>query len=183
VGLIVLSPVLALIAVAILIVDGRPVVYRANRVGRCGTEFFLLKFRTMTPGADKTGAGLTTRDDARITGIGRLLRRYKLDEYPQLLNVLRGDMSFVGPRPEDPRFVARYTDEQRAILHYRPGITSPASLAFKDESSLLTNGQSETEYLDRILPEKLTMDMQYLLHRTWLSDVKLIFRTIGGVTR
>ena len=131
----------------------------------------------MVQGADRMGRGLTVRGDRRVTRAGRLLRAYKLDELPQLLNVLRGDMSLVGARPEDPGFVARYTPEQREILRYRPGITSPASLHYK----LLGEGDTETLYLEKILPHKLSMDLAYLTRRTVRSDLVVILRTIGGI--
>jgi lipopolysaccharide/colanic/teichoic acid biosynthesis glycosyltransferase len=183
VGLIVLSPLFLILACAIMLFDRRPVLYCAKRVGVRRKEFGLLKFRTMSPGSDKHGTGLTTRDDLRITRIGVLLRRFKLDELPQLLNVLRGDMSFVGPRPEDPRYVAVYSEEHLDILNHRPGITSPASLQYKDEAALLPAEETDRVYVEDILPRKLDLDLQYLQQRTVLSDLKLIFRTITQVTR
>jgi lipopolysaccharide/colanic/teichoic acid biosynthesis glycosyltransferase len=183
VGLVVLSPMLLLVACAILLLDGSPVLYRAKRVGLRGREFELLKFRTMSPHADNSGVGLTTHNDPRITCVGRFLRRFKLDEFPQIVNVLRGEMSFVGPRPEDPRYVALYSDQQRWILEHRPGITSPASLEYRNEASLLAGDESDRLYVQTILPHKLSIDMQYQLHRTMLSDLRVIFRTIIGVAR
>jgi lipopolysaccharide/colanic/teichoic acid biosynthesis glycosyltransferase len=152
-------------------------------VGRGGNEFFLLKFRSMSLDADRKGGGLTQKDDPRVTPVGRYLRRYKLDEFPQLVNVLRGEMGFVGPRPEDPRFVERYTAGQREALRYRPGITSPASLVFRDEENLLTGENHEEHYLNHLLPKKLSMDIEYMSRRTTLSDLRLILRTVMGNTR
>jgi lipopolysaccharide/colanic/teichoic acid biosynthesis glycosyltransferase len=150
-GLVLLSPLFAILAVGVKMHDGGPVLYRARRVGRGGKEFSLLKFRSMIADADRRGLGLTVQGDPRVTPIGRLLRRTKLDELPQLLNVFRGEMSFVGPRPEDPRYVSRYTPEQRHVLDHRPGITSPASLAYRNEESLLGGEDGERVYVERIL--------------------------------
>lgn len=169
VGLIVLSPLFAVIAIVV----GRPVFHRARRVGRHGREFEMLKFRSMTVAAH--GSALTMQNDARVTRAGRVLRRTKLDELPQLVNVLRGEMSLVGPRPEDPRYVALYDDGQRRVLDVRPGITSAASLAYHDEETLLT---SEQQYIETILPAKLRIDLEYEKSRTLASDLRLIVRTI-----
>ncbi|HEX2834596.1 MAG TPA: sugar transferase [Thermoanaerobaculia bacterium] len=168
-GLIVLAPLFALVAIFV----GRPVFYRARRVGRYGREFEMLKFRSMTVAAP--GGALTMQNDARVTGVGRVLRRTKVDELPQLINVLRGEMSLVGPRPEDPRYVALYDGEQRHLLDVRPGITSAASLAYRDEERLLT---SEQQYLETILPAKLRIDLEYEKSRTLAGDLRLIVRTI-----
>lgn len=164
---------------AVKLYDGGPVLYRAQRIGRKGEFFSIYKFRTMVQDADRLGGGLTMKHDRRVTPPGRILRRYKLDELPQLLNVLQGDMSFVGARPEDPRYVARYTAEQRRILDFRPGITSPASLRFSNEEQLLTGENPEQLYLTSLLPQKLSMDLEYLSHRSLLSDLGVILRTIG----
>jgi lipopolysaccharide/colanic/teichoic acid biosynthesis glycosyltransferase len=183
IGIVALSPALLCVAVLILLSDGTPVVYRARRVGQNGQGFDLLKFRTMTVGADRNGVGLTIRDDRRVTRIGRWLRRFKVDELPQLINVLKGEMSFVGPRPEDPRFVALYSREQRRILSHRPGITSPASLQFRDEASLLSGCDSDRQYVETILPQKLSIDMEYCDRRSTFTDLQVIFRTLGGLWR
>jgi lipopolysaccharide/colanic/teichoic acid biosynthesis glycosyltransferase len=136
-GLIVLSPLLAIIALAIRLDSAGPVFHRTTRVGKNGKPFRLVKFRSMIAGADQQGSGITAAGDARITRIGAFLRRRKLDELPQLWNVLMGQMSFVGPRPEDPRYVEHYTEEQRQVLAARPGITSPASLVYRHEERIL----------------------------------------------
>lgn len=181
VGLLLLSPVFLVIGAAVKLGDGGPVLYRSKRVGIGGKLFSIYKFRSMLQGAERMGGGLTVRGDRRVTRAGRLLREYKLDELPQLLNVLKGDMSLVGARPEDPGFVARYTPEQREILRYRPGITSPASLHYRNEEELLGGGNTETLYLEKILPHKLSMDLAYLTRRTVRSDLAVILRTIGGI--
>jgi len=182
-GLLVLGPLFLGIALAVKHHDGGPVFYRTHRVGRYGQLFRLIKFRTMMVDADKVGPGITASGDARITPVGRFLRRTKLDELPQLLNVLRGEMSLVGPRPEDPRYVALYTPEQRAVLAVRPGITSAASLAYRHEEQLLTGPDWERVYREDVLPDKLSIDLAYLSHRTFWSDLGLILRTVRTAVR
>src|SRR5689334_11640455 len=146
VGLTLLSPLLAGIGVAIKIYDGGPIFYRATRVGKDGQIFRLYKFRTMVVNADCQGPAVTACGDMRITPFGHWLRRTKVDELPQLLNVLVGDMSLVGPRPEDPRYVALYTPEQRQVLRVRPGITSPASIIYRHEELMLSVHDLENVY-------------------------------------
>ncbi len=181
-GLVLLSPVFLIVATSIVIVDGGSVLYRSRRVGQGGRLFSIYKFRSMVQGADKMGGGITTKGDQRVTRVGRVLRKYKLDERPQLFNVLKGDMSFVGARPEDPRYVAHYTPDQRKILAYRPGITSPASLQFRHEEEILAGDRTEQLYLERILPQKLSLDLDYLSRRTIWSDLRIILQTIGGLS-
>lgn len=180
-GLVILSPLFALIAVGIKLDSPGPVFYWSQRVGKGGRPFQLYKFRSMVADADRRGPGITVAGDPRITRVGRFLRRTKLDELPQLINVLKGDMSLVGPRPEDPRYVALYTPEQRRVLAVRPGITSAASLTYRHEEQLLSGGDWETVYRTRVLPDKLAIDLAYLEHRTLASDLKLILRTIVAV--
>ena len=133
----------------------------------------------MAVGADRLGPGITVADDRRITPVGRWLRRTRLDELPQLFNVLKGDMALVGPRPEDPRYVARYTDEQRQVLRARPGITSRASLYYRDEAALLIGDDWERVYVEEIMPHKIALELDYLARRSIWSDLNLIFRTVG----
>src|SRR5207244_4623101 len=134
IGLVVLLPVMLVVALLVKLDSKGPILYRADRVGRYGREFRLYKFRTMIEGAHKHGPAITARDDPRITRLGRILRTSRIDELPQLVNVIRGDMSLVGPRPEDPTYVAFYTPEQSRLLSVRPGITSPASVAYRNEA-------------------------------------------------
>lgn len=181
VGLAVLAPVLLITAAAIKLHDGGRVFYRAQRVGKGGELFELYKFRTMVHEADRQGPGITSSGDSRITPVGRVLRRTKLDELPQLINVLRGDMTLVGPRPEDPRYVALYTPTQRQILEVRPGITSAASLAYRHEEQMLSGPDWEEVYRRRVMPEKLSIDLEYISRRTFWSDVMLIVRTIRAM--
>jgi lipopolysaccharide/colanic/teichoic acid biosynthesis glycosyltransferase len=182
-GLIVCIPVFLVVAILIVLHDGGPVLYRARRVGLRGDPFALLKFRSMVLDADQVGGGLTTAVDSRVTPVGAFLRKYKLDELPQLWNVLRGDMSFVGPRPEDPRYVSLYSQEQRRVLNVRPGITSPASLEYRNESALLSGEGSEAYYVGTILPHKLALELEYLERRTLWTDIGLILRTVSNLTR
>ncbi len=182
-GLLLLSPLFVLVALGIKLNSSGPVFYRAQRVGKDGDLFRLLKFRSMVSGADKKGPGITVSGDARITSVGRFLRRTKIDELPQLLNVLLGDMSLVGPRPEDPRYVAQYTPEQRQALRVRPGITSAASLAYRHEEQMLAGADWEETYRTQVLPAKLAIDLDYLAHRTLLSDLRLILDTIFAMFR
>ena len=181
IGLLVLSPLMLLTALAVKCGDGGPIFHRAIRVGLGGTTFRLYKFRTMVVDADRQGAGITTGGDPRITPIGRLLRRTKLDELPQLWNVLRGEMSLVGPRPEDPRYVAFYQPVYRALLTVRPGLTSVASLAYRHEERLLDGVEGLSVYVTTILPAKLALDLAYLHRRTFWTDLGLILRTMAAL--
>lgn len=178
IGLIVLFPIFIVIAIAIRRNSKGPVFYRARRVGRYGKEFRLYKFRSMVVNADQNGPGITSAGDTRITSAGRFLRRTKLDELPQLINVLRGDMSLVGPRPEDPRYVELYTPEQREILQFRPGITSMASLTYRNEEQLLAGSDWEQKYIDEVLPAKLAIDLEYSRRANLFTDMGLILRTV-----
>lgn len=180
VGVVLLSPLLLAVSALVLAVDGRPVLHRGVRVGKDGRLFTMFKFRTMVRGADRLGPGVTMGRDARITPLGAALRRTKLDELPQLFNVVRGDMSLVGPRPEDPRYVDAYTPEQKRALSVRPGITSPASIAFRDEQSRL-EGASERDYVDRVLPLKLRLDLEYVDHRSVAVDVGILAATVSAL--
>jgi lipopolysaccharide/colanic/teichoic acid biosynthesis glycosyltransferase len=178
IGLIVLSPVFVMIATIVRLNSRGPVLYKAWRIGRNGKEFRLYKFRSMVADADRQGPGITSAQDDRITSVGRFLRRTKLDELPQLFNVLRGEMSLVGPRPEDPLYVALYTPGQRAILQYRPGITSMASVAYRNEVHLLSGDDWERTYIERVMPAKLALDLEYAQRANVFSDIWLILRTI-----
>lgn len=177
-GLLLLAPLFLALAVLIKLDTPGSIFYRAWRVGKGGTMFRLFKFRTMTANADRLGPGITAAGDQRITRVGRFLRRTKLDELPQLINVLRGEMSLVGPRPEDPRYVALYSPEQRNVLNARPGITSAASLAYRHEEQLLRGPDWERLYREKVMPEKLAIDLDYLTRRTLRSDLMLIARTV-----
>lgn len=182
-GLLILSPLLLALALWVKLSSPGPIFYRARRVGRGGQLFHLYKFRTMVADADRQGPGITTAGDSRITPVGRFLRRTKLDELPQLLNVLKGEMSLVGPRPEDPRYVALYNAEQQRVLQVRPGITSPASLQYRNESELLRGRDWETVYTQEILPHKLALELDYLQKRSVWRDLGLIGQTVLSLWR
>ncbi len=182
-GLVILSPILLALALAVKLDSPGPVFHRGERVGLGGRKFRIFKFRTMVVGADAIGPAVTTRDDARVTRVGGFLRRTKLDELPQLINVLRGEMSFVGPRPESPRYVALYTNEQRRVLDVRPGITSPASVAFADEEEYIDPQRADHVYTSRVMPAKLAIELDYLESRSALTDLLVVLRTIAYVTR
>lgn len=184
-GLVLLLPLFVWIAIWIRLDGGGPVFYRQERVGRNGRLFKILKFRTMTVGADRSGLPLTVGADPRITRSGAVLRRYKLDELPQLLNVVVGDMSLVGPRPEVSRYVAHYSESQRErILSVRPGITDPASIIFVDENELLSReADPERAYVQAVLPRKLALYDEYVSNRTFWGDVGVIFRTLSTALR
>lgn len=169
--------------IAIKLGSPGPVLHRAARAGKGGVPFTLFKFRTMVTGAHQRGPGITPAGDPRITPIGRLLRRAKLDELPQLINVLKGEMSLVGPRPEDPRYVALYTPEQRRVLAVRPGITSPASVRYRHEEQLLQGTDWQQVYLQQVMPHKLQIELDYLARRTFWSDCGIIVETLKAVFR
>ncbi len=183
-GVVVLTPILVAVACWIKWDSPGPVFFRQQRVGRYGIPFAILKFRTMATDAESRGQ-LTVGKDARITRAGVFLRHYHIDELPQLLNVLVGQMSLVGPRPEVPRYVACYPAALRDIvLSVRPGITDWAAIQYKDESALL-NGASQPErtYIDKILPAKLEYYVQYVQSRSFLTDLRIIFATLYAVVR
>jgi lipopolysaccharide/colanic/teichoic acid biosynthesis glycosyltransferase len=183
IGLVVLSPVLLTLALLVQLSSPGLVFYRATRVGRYGQTFKLFKFRSMVVNADQIGPAVTGAGDPRVTPVGRFLRRTKLDELPQLINVLRGEMSLVGPRPEDPRYVALYSDEQREILNVRPGITSLASVRYRNEEAALAGADWEQHYIEHILPDKLAVDFEYARSATLWTDVRVIFGTLRSLLR
>lgn len=182
-GLIVLSPVLLIAAAAVALSSPGGVFYRAERIGRDGRPFRLYKFRSMVAGADKAGPAVTVAGDARVTPVGKFLRKTKLDELPQLINVLKGEMSLVGPRPESPKYVALYTEQQRAVLRVRPGITSLASIRYRDEESLLHGADWETLYIEKIMPEKIAIDLDYIASANPWKDIQIILQTFGAILR
>jgi lipopolysaccharide/colanic/teichoic acid biosynthesis glycosyltransferase len=182
VGLVVLWPFLVVIGILIKLDDGGPAFFRQERIGHQGRPFLMWKFRTMKVNADKVGGPLTVGADPRVTRIGQWLRKLKLDELPQLLNVVAGDMSLVGPRPEVARYVDLYTVEQRKVLELLPGITDPASVKYRNESELL--GQSDAPehlYVQEIMPEKIRINLEYARRATLLSDIMVILSTFVKV--
>lgn len=180
-GLLICSPIFLVLAVWIKLDSQGPVFYRATRVGREGACFHLYKFRSMVYNADRNGPAVTASGDSRVTRSGHFIRRTKLDELPQLLNVFAGDMSLIGPRPEDPRYVALYTPEQRAVLAFRPGITSPASLAFRHEEQLLQGPDWELMYREQVMPTKIAIDLTYMSRRNLRTDWDVILATLKAL--
>ena len=180
-GLIILSPLFLLLAIWIKLDSRGPVFFRQERVGYLGRLFRMHKFRTMF--ADAAGIPLTIGDDPRITRCGRFLRRFKLDEFPQLLDVLKGDMSLVGPRPEVPRYMAQYPEDiRKLVLSVPPGITDIAAIKFKNENELLNNSKDpEKDYIEKILPIKIKYYQEYIAKRSLALDLKLIFQTIKAI--
>lgn len=179
-GLALLSPLLALVALAVKLEDGGPVFFRQVRIGRGGHPFRIWKFRTMVVDAERQGRAITVGRDPRITRTGGYLRRTKLDEIPQLLNVLAGEMSLVGPRPEVPRYVELYSDPQRAILALRPGITDLASIKYRNESDLLAQAENPDEtYVQVLLPDKIRINLAYASRAGLWSDFLVILATLG----
>ncbi len=178
-GLLVLMPLFPLIAIAIKIESSGPVFFRSRRVGRNGREFFLLKFRTMTKDAPLKGPPITIGADSRITRVGRFLRRAKIDELPQLINVLRGEMSLVGPRPEVPEYVRFYTPKQQSVLKLRPGITDPASIKYAQENELLgASDNPEKFYVEYVMPEKIRLNLEYAARANLWTDFIIIIKTL-----
>lgn len=179
-GLLLLAPVALLIALAIKAADGGPVFYRQERIGKAFRPFRLLKFRTMVVDAERAGL-LTGPQDVRVTRPGRVLRRYKLDELPQLINVFLGDMQLVGSRPEVPKYVEMFRPQYALLLREAPGLTDPASIAYRDEESCFTPLQIEEQYVSTILPHKLKLSLEYQSRRTVFSDLNILVRTVARI--
>lgn len=183
-ALAVIWPVLLLVALAIKIDDPGPVFYRQVRVGRGGKTFRIFKFRTMVVDADKKGLAITVGRDNRITRVGAILRKTKLDELAQLINVFVGEMSFVGPRPEVQKYVDMYTPYQRQVLLVRPGITDYASIAYRNENDMLAGAEDpERMYIDVIMPDKIELNMKYLREISPVADIRLILGTLAAVVK
>ena len=173
------APLWIVISLAIVLDEPGPVLYRARRVGRGGREFDMYKFRKMR--RDATGPPLTRADDPRFSRVGRMLARTKLDELPQLVNVVRGEMALVGPRPEDPSYVAAYPAEFAAITRVRPGITGLSQIQYRDESALLVGDDFETLYRDEVLPHKIELDRYYASHRSLALDLRILAWTVVAI--
>jgi len=177
-GLAVLSPVIAYTAIRIKADDGGPVFYRAPRVGKDGEMFRMYKFRTMVVNADRIGGPSTAADDPRLTRMGHTIRRYKLDEIPQLINVLRGEMSLVGPRPQVKQYVDAYTPEERLLLSVKPGITDWASIRYRNEGEILKGSDDpERTYMEKIHPGKIRLGLEYVRRQSVWTDVKILAQT------
>ena len=184
IGLLCLSPLFLIVAILIKLTSPGPVIFRQERIGRGFRPFRICKFRTMVQDAPQQGSPLTCGEDRRITRIGRILRKFKIDELPQLYNVLRGDMSLVGPRPELPRYVEMFRDDYAEILRLRPGITDLASLAYYDEAAILGRAADpQAEYVSRIMPEKIRLARQYVERSSCSVDAAIILTTLFRICR
>lgn len=181
-GLLVLSPLFVILAVWIKLDSSGPVFYRQIRVGRNNRDFKLFKFRSMRVGADKQGLITVGGHDSRITRSGYFIRKYKLDELPQLINVFIGDMSLVGPRPEVRKYVEMYTPEQMHVLDVRPGITDMASILYRNENELLAQSDDpDRYYVEVVMQDKLRINLEYVAHNSFMYDIRLIFRTFWTI--
>lgn len=184
IGIIVLLLPFAIIAILIKATSEGPVFFRQTRVGKNGKEFRIYKFRTMVSDAEKKGLQITVGQDSRITGIGKVLRKTKADELPQLFNVFVGQMSFVGPRPEVPHYVEMYNDYQKNVLRLRPGITELASIVYRDENGLLAESEDpEKTYIEEIMPKKIELNMKYFQKMNVFYDIYLIFKTFAAILK
>jgi lipopolysaccharide/colanic/teichoic acid biosynthesis glycosyltransferase len=180
IGLIILSPVFLLVALLVKLTSKGPVFFRQNRVGKDGRDFKVYKFRTMYTDADKKGLLTVGGKDKRVTSVGYYLRKFKLDELPQLLNVLAGDMSLVGPRPEVRKYVDLYTIEQRKVLSVRPGITDYASIEYRNENDLLATATNPEEmYIEDIMPKKIALNFNYINNQSVRTYFEIIFKTVA----
>ena len=186
--LLLFSPIIIIISVWIKLDSEGEIFYRQKRITTNGREFRIFKFRTMVKDADKLGSAVTLQNDPRISKVGRKLRKLRLDELPQLINVLIGDMSFVGARPEVEKYVLRYTDEMFATLLLPAGITSTASIEFKDEDDIIAKYKSDDVsvddiYIEKVLPEKMKYNLAYLENFSFLEDIKIMFKTVLAVIK
>lgn len=180
-GIIILTPLLIFIGLWVGLSSKGGVFYKQIRVGKNNKDFKLYKFRSMRVNSDKQGLLTVGSKDSRITKAGYFIRKYKIDELPQLFNVLKGDMSFVGPRPEVRRYVDLYSKEQMKVLSVRPGITDPASIKYRNENDILSSASNPEEYyIQHIMPDKLKINIDYINTQTFIKDIKIIFQTIFG---
>lgn len=180
----ILFPVFMLIAFWVRTDSAGPVLYRQKRVGKNNKDFYVYKFRSMITNADKKGQLTVGMRDPRITKSGFILRKYKLDEFPQLINVLNGDMSIVGPRPEVRKYVELYSEKQKEVLNALPGLTDPASLAYINENEILGKAADpEKTYIDEVMPAKLELNLQYIENQTFKNDISLILQTLKKIVK
>ena len=183
-GLLILSPLLLSLAVIVKLTSRGPILFQQERMGRDFRPFYILKFRSMVPDAPEKGPAITAGRDPRITWIGHILRKTKLDELPQLINVFKGEMSLVGPRPEVRKYVEMFRDDYAEVLRVRPGITDIASITFRNESEMLGRAANpEEEYVQHILPHKIALAKEYIARASLLFDISLIFRTLLKIVR
>jgi lipopolysaccharide/colanic/teichoic acid biosynthesis glycosyltransferase len=179
-SLIALSPAFLIVGLLIKADSSGPILYKGTRIGKDGIPFKMYKFRTMVVNADQIGVALTRSQDPRVTQVGRILRKWKIDEFPQLLNILRGEMSVVGPRPESPDYVRYYTPEQRQVLRVKPGMTGLTQVRYRHEEIMLSHCLDlEADYIEKLMPQKLALDLEYIKNQSLLLDVKLIVQTFS----
>jgi len=183
VGLIIISPIFPVVPILIKLDSKGPVFFKQWRIGKDGKQFKIYKFRTMVQEADEVGSLITAGNDQRITKIGKLLRRYEIDELPTLMNVLKGDMSIVGPRPEVPKYLHHYDRKYREILSVRPGITDLGTLSFRDEARYLNAQNYEDIYEKKLLPQKLDLYLEYVHHKSFMFDLRIILRTVALILK
>jgi lipopolysaccharide/colanic/teichoic acid biosynthesis glycosyltransferase len=184
IALVLLSPIFILISLLVTVTSRGGIFYIQKRVGKNFREFGILKFRTMKPDSDKKGLLTVGGRDPRVTVVGYYLRKYKLDELPQLINVLIGDMSFVGPRPEVKKYVDLYNEEQKKVLSVKPGITDKASIAYSNENEVLAKyPDAEKAYIEIVMPAKLKLNLEYIEHRSFIGDLKLMAQTVFKIAR
>jgi lipopolysaccharide/colanic/teichoic acid biosynthesis glycosyltransferase len=183
IGLIIFLPLMVVIAIIVKLTSPGPIFFGSERVGVGGKVFKMIKFRSMVVNADKIGSLVTAGNDPRITSIGKYLRDFKWDELPSLWNVLKGDMSFVGPRPENPKSVASYTENQRRILSVKPGITSLATIKYRYEEEILAEADDLEKAYFRIMQDKLKIDLEYLENRSFTKDIRIIFQTLAEIVK
>lgn len=179
--IVILAVPMLIIALVVKFTSEGPIIFKQIRITTGGREFKILKFRTMVVNQGENSSQITLTDDDRITGCGRFLRKYRLDELPQLFNVLSGSMSFVGTRPEVPRYVKRYSKEMYATLLMPAGITSPASIEFKDEETFLSGENTDEKYVSLVLPKKMKLNLEYIKSFSVLNDIKIMIKTLTGV--
>ncbi|MFT5821488.1 MAG: lipopolysaccharide/colanic/teichoic acid biosynthesis glycosyltransferase [Crocinitomix sp.] len=181
IALLLFSPVIIIISLWIALDSPGGIFYRQTRVGKNQKEFDLFKFRSMRPNSDKAGQ-ITIGNDSRVTKVGRFIRRFKIDEVPQLINILKGDMSVVGPRPEVPKYVQMYSQEQLKVLMVLPGLTDYASIEYLDEQKILgAANDPDKAYIEEVMPAKLKLNLKYIADRGFWLDIKLVFKTIGKI--
>lgn len=183
-GLLLFSPLFLLIALWVRLDSRGPVIFTQQRVGKEGKLFRIYKFRTMVPDAERQGTAITVANDRRVTACGAFLRKYKLDELPQLVNILKGEMTLIGPRPEVPHYVRLYTKEQRQVLLMTPGLTDEASIKYRNENELLREADcAERVYVEQIMPDKLRINLEYMRSASLRRDLQIIWKTVGEVLR
>ena len=183
-GILILTVPFIIVSIAIKIESKGPVIFKQERVGLNGKHFKIWKFRSMVVNAESKGLQITSKEDCRVTKVGKIIRKLKIDELAQLFNVLFGQMSFVGPRPEVPKYVEMYTEEQRKVLSVKPGITDLASIEYCDENNLLDSSEDpEKTYIEEIMPKKLALNIEYIEKAGFFYDIGLIFKTFARILK